>query len=76
MGDALFGMGIEHVVSRTVRDSAAILDCIAGSAPGDPYIIQPAAIPYAQENNPRSGSLTHCIHDARVFRRAYRTRMC
>jgi amidase len=28
-----------HVVSRTVRDSAAFLDITAGSAPGDPYTL-------------------------------------
>jgi len=29
--------GIGHAVTRTVRDSAAILDAIAGPLPGDPY---------------------------------------
>ncbi len=38
-GDALNGFGIEHVVSRTVRDSAAVLDAIEGHGIGDPYII-------------------------------------
>src|ERR671919_1314329 len=28
----------EHVVCRTVRDSAALLDVIAGPMPGDPYV--------------------------------------
>ena len=31
----------EHVVTRSVRDSAAILDAIAGAAPGDPYSTPP-----------------------------------
>lgn len=48
-GDALFGMGCEGVLSRTVRDSATMLDCIAGSAPGDPYVIAAPGRPYAQE---------------------------
>jgi amidase len=31
------GLVAEHVLTRTVRDSAAMLDCVAGRAPGDPY---------------------------------------
>jgi amidase len=31
------GLMIEHVVTRSVRDSAAVLDAIAGYMPGDPY---------------------------------------
>ncbi len=31
----------EHVVTRSVRDSAGILDAIAGPAPGDPYSAPP-----------------------------------
>ena len=36
-GDVFGGMVSEHVVTRTVRDSAALLDVTAGPAPGDPY---------------------------------------
>ena len=36
----------EHVVTRSVRDSAAILDAIAGAAPGDPYTAPPPARPW------------------------------
>jgi len=32
-----YPMGIGHAVTRTVRDSAAILDAIAGPLAGDPY---------------------------------------
>lgn len=31
------GLSCDHVLTRTVRDSAAVLDVIAGPAPGDPY---------------------------------------
>jgi amidase len=31
------GLGTQHVVARTVRDSAAMLDCTAGPVPGDPH---------------------------------------
>jgi amidase len=40
-GDLLGGLVCEHVVSRTVRDSAAVLDCTAGPVPGDPYWAPP-----------------------------------
>ena len=40
-GDAFGGMVAEHVLTRTVRDSAAVLDVTAGPAPGDPYWAPP-----------------------------------
>lgn len=45
-GDVLSGLVAEHVVSRTVRDSAAALDATCGSQPGDPYIIPAPVGPY------------------------------
>src|SRR5690606_34873611 len=39
----------EHVVTRSVRDSAAVLDCVAGPAPGDPYTAPPLARPLREE---------------------------
>jgi amidase len=40
---------VEHVVSRTVRDSAAMLDALAGPDPGAPYYPPPPARPYLEE---------------------------
>ncbi|GBD27233.1 6-aminohexanoate-cyclic-dimer hydrolase [bacterium HR30] len=37
-GDLWDGAVAEHVLTLSVRDSAAILDCIAGPMPGDPVI--------------------------------------
>ncbi len=37
LGDVNGGLVNEHVVTRSVRDSAAILDVLAGPLPGDPY---------------------------------------
>jgi amidase len=37
MGDAYGGFIAEHVLTRSVRDSAAILDATHGPLPGDPY---------------------------------------
>ena len=48
-GQPLHGMGIEHVVTRTVRDCAAVLDAIQGPGVGDPFIIPPPVRRYADE---------------------------
>jgi Asp-tRNA(Asn)/Glu-tRNA(Gln) amidotransferase A subunit family amidase len=40
-GEGWAGMSHQHAVTRSVRDSAALLDATAGPAPGDPY----AAVP-------------------------------
>jgi Asp-tRNA(Asn)/Glu-tRNA(Gln) amidotransferase A subunit family amidase len=40
-GEGWGGLSIGHVVSRSVRDSALMLDCTAGSEPGDPYTAPP-----------------------------------
>jgi amidase len=40
-GDMMGGLVVEHVVTRSVRDSAAILDATAGPVPGDPYWAPP-----------------------------------
>ena len=37
LGDPASGLICEHVVTRSVRDSAAILDATHGAGPGDPY---------------------------------------
>ena len=41
-GDGWGGLEVEHVVSRSVRDTAAMLDATAGLALGDPYCAPPA----------------------------------
>lgn len=47
----------EHVVTRSVRDSAAILDSTAGAMPGDPYTAPPPARPFAEEVGADPGRL-------------------
>jgi amidase len=34
-------LSVEFVLTRSVRDVAAVLDAVAGPAPGDPYVISP-----------------------------------
>jgi amidase len=48
-GDIVGGMACEHVLTRSVRDSAAILDATAGPVRGDPYPAPPARGPFADE---------------------------
>ncbi|MFE5259111.1 amidase [Streptomyces coelicoflavus] len=43
------GLAVQGCVSRTVRDSAALLDLIRGPEPGDPYFAEQPSRPYAQE---------------------------
>ncbi|HYC00544.1 MAG TPA: amidase [Candidatus Limnocylindrales bacterium] len=47
----------EHVLTRTVRDTAGVLDVTAGPAPGDPYSAAPPLRPFAQEVGADPGSL-------------------
>jgi amidase len=56
--DELFnGLAVHGSVSRTVRDSAALLDQIRGPEPGDPYFAQQPPRPYAEEVARHPGSL-------------------
>jgi amidase len=47
----------EHVVCRTVRDSAAFLDIIAGPMPGDPYVAPAPRRPFRDEVGADPGRL-------------------
>ncbi len=56
-GDIGNGIVHEHAVTRSVRDSAAILDATAGAAPGDPYVPAPPARPFVREVGADPGAL-------------------
>jgi len=49
IGDNLSGLTAELVVSRSVRDTARILDAVQGPAPGDPYVAPLPLRPYVEE---------------------------
>jgi len=51
------GATVEHVLTRSVRDSAAVLDAVQGADPGAPYVIKPPDRPYSDEVNCEPGSL-------------------
>ncbi|MDX2169487.1 MAG: amidase family protein [Deltaproteobacteria bacterium] len=57
LGDIMSGLICEHVVSRTVRDTAVLLDCTAGPEPGDPYAAPAPPRPYADELTARPTQL-------------------
>jgi amidase len=56
-GDAISGWACEHAVTRTVRDSAALLDATAGPAVGDPYIVPTPQRPFSAEVGADPGRL-------------------
>jgi amidase len=49
IGDVMNGLVNDHCLSRSVRDSATLLDATAGPMPGDPYVAPEPERPYAQE---------------------------
>jgi amidase len=56
-GEQWHGFVCEHVVTRSVRDSARLLDVTAGALPGDPYSAPPPVRPFADEPERDPGRL-------------------
>lgn len=56
-GEPWFGFAVEHAITRSVRDSAALLDLTAGALPGADHVLGQPALPYADEVNIAPGSL-------------------
>jgi len=57
------GLSVEHCVSRTVRDTAALLDATRGPGIGDTMIAPPPARPYVEEVGADPGRLRIGILD-------------
>src|SRR3989442_13018684 len=57
VGGGWGGPSVEHVVARSVRDTAAVLDAVAGYLPGDPYTAPPPARPFRDEAGGPPGRL-------------------
>ncbi len=57
VGEGWAGMSTAHAVSRSVRDSAALLDATAGPDVGAPYWAQPPARPFLEEVGVDPGKL-------------------
>jgi amidase len=56
-GEQWHGFVCEHAVTRSVRDSARLLDVAAGAMPGDPYVAPPPVRPFADEVESDPGRL-------------------
>jgi amidase len=56
-GDMMGGLVCEHVLTRSVRDTAAVLDAVAGPAHGDPYSAPPPRRSYREELTAPAGAL-------------------
>ena len=56
-GELWRGFAIEHVLSRSVRDSAAMLDATAGADAGAPYAAPGRARPFLEEVQAEPGRL-------------------
>jgi amidase len=57
VGDNLSGLTGELAVSRSVRDTARLLEAVHGHAPGDPYVAPPPLRPYSEELTDESTGL-------------------
>lgn len=55
--EAWMGFATDHVVTRSVRDSAGVLDEIAGYFPGDTFVAPQPARPFADEVGADPGKL-------------------
>ncbi len=49
VGEGWSGLATVHAISRSVRDSALLLDCTAGPDVGAPYWAEPPERPFAEE---------------------------
>ena len=56
-GDVMSGLVVEHALTRSVRDSAALLDATAGPDVGDPYWAPPPERQYLEEVGADPGRL-------------------
>ncbi|GAM98564.1 putative amidase [alpha proteobacterium U9-1i] len=55
--DRAVGLSVDHVVSRTVRDSAAMLDATGAPQPASPYAPAPQSGPFLDEVSRAPGKL-------------------
>jgi Asp-tRNA(Asn)/Glu-tRNA(Gln) amidotransferase A subunit family amidase len=56
-GEGWGGLAVSHAVSRSVRDSALLLDCTCGPEPGDPYTAPTPERPFVEEIGRSPGAL-------------------
>ena len=56
-GEEIGGFNVRHAITRSVRDSAALLDAIAGPVAGDPYFTTPPERSYLDEMSRTPGRM-------------------
>jgi Asp-tRNA(Asn)/Glu-tRNA(Gln) amidotransferase A subunit family amidase len=57
-GEGWGGASIQHAVTRSVRDSAVLLDAVCEPQPGDPYFLARPERPFAEEVGRDPGKLS------------------
>jgi amidase len=57
VGEGWHGIVVEHALTRSVRDSAALLDATQGADVGAPYVAPPPERPYREEVGREPGRL-------------------
>lgn len=62
VGEAVGGFAHEFALTRTVRDAAALLDAIAGPAPGDRYFVAQPDTSFASALDRRPTGLRIALH--------------
>lgn len=65
--DPLLGHAIEFVVSRSVRDSAALLDCVAGPDLGAPHLIASPTTSFAKSAASKVNPLKIAVVEGSMF---------
>lgn len=66
-GESWQGLAQEHVLSRSVRDSALLLDLSAIPYPGEPYPAPPKARPWLDEVGADPGTLRIGVYDGALL---------
>jgi amidase len=66
-GELWRGAAIEHAITRSVRDSAIMLDALAGPDAGAPYFAAPPDRPFAREVDADPGALRIAFTDAALL---------
>lgn len=56
-GEGWGGLSVQHALTRSVRDSALLLDIACKPQPGDPYYLNPPATPFFNEVGKDPGRL-------------------
>jgi Asp-tRNA(Asn)/Glu-tRNA(Gln) amidotransferase A subunit family amidase len=66
VGESWGGLGVVHALTRSVRDSAALLDATHGASPGDPYCAPAVSEPYLQALQRPPGRLRIALQRAPI----------